>query len=89
MKTTIEVSVNGVCEGFDFVGSRISKTREYWVNMQINGTYHKESAQTYKELAKILEAKYGLIIPAEKSLHWYNYNTPYNSASFSDLLPGY
>ncbi len=82
METIIKVSVSGMCEGYDFVGSHISKTREYWVNMQINGAYHKESAKTYKELANVLKTKYGLTIPAENSLRWFNYGAPYNTATF-------
>lgn len=50
--------------------------------MQINGAYHKESAKTYKELANVLKTKYGLTIPAENSLRWFNYGAPYNTATF-------
>lgn len=80
MTTTIKVTATAVCEGYDYVGSRISNKREYWVNIKLNSAYHKESAQTYEELARVLKAKFGMILPDKRGLRWFNYGAPYNTA---------
>ncbi len=81
MESTIKVSINVVYMGYEHKGSiNYKKEFGYYVYPKLNGSSTFVWREKYEELREYVEKYYGILLPPERKLHFFNYGAPHNVA---------
>lgn len=79
----IKVSIAAVFMGYEYKSSPTFRDEfGYFIRPSLNGNPTYVWRKTYSELKEYVQEYYGIDLPIESDLHFFNYGKPYNEAWF-------